>query len=109
MYKTSSSHDILHYGQDHAQTADVHQYLFNLSHNLKIKHPEDWYSIRTQDIMNNDGKYVLEIFGNSIMEMLQRTFPEYPWIPWKFSKLPHGFWNRVGSEKQYLDYLARYK
>ena len=30
--------------------------------------------------------------------MLVNEFPEHKWLPWKFTKVPNGWWQKLGSD-----------
>jgi hypothetical protein len=34
-------------------------------------------------------------------------YPEHTWHPWRFRHVPRGYWNDVGNQRKYFDWLAR--
>ena len=82
------------------------EYLHQLGTRLGYKNMEDWYKISRRDLTKNDGGGLLDIYGFSLFQVIQSTFPEYNWKPWKFSHAPKGYWKDVSNRKEYLEDLA---
>jgi hypothetical protein len=53
---------------------------------------------------------LLHVGGNSLAAkykgspflLLSTVFPEYQWLPWKFSKCPSNFWDNIDNQKTFL-------
>ena len=39
--------------------------------------------------------------------LLAQAYPEYNWLPWKFSRLPLNYWGDVNNLKKYLEWAAK--
>jgi hypothetical protein len=36
---------------------------------------------------------------------LVAVYPQYPWKPWLFDKVPQGYWEDIGNRKEYFAYI----
>eukprot|EP00027_Filamoeba_sp_ATCC50430_P012117 CAMPEP_0168573886 /NCGR_PEP_ID=MMETSP0413-20121227/18779_1 /TAXON_ID=136452 /ORGANISM="Filamoeba nolandi, Strain NC-AS-23-1" /LENGTH=312 /DNA_ID=CAMNT_0008607177 /DNA_START=21 /DNA_END=956 /DNA_ORIENTATION=- len=63
---------------------------------------EQWYSVDTKDLSTRGGEHLLLLHGRS---MLQALYPNYEWLPWKFPKLPKGYWNNMDNQKKFFEWL----
>jgi len=70
---------------------------------------EDWYSITTADIYNHGGKsgLSLDCYNYSIVSALVSIYPEYHWLPWKFSKTPKGIWKNNKYIEGFLNDISK--
>lgn len=67
-----------------------------LTQQLQIKDWQQWYNVTSKQIRKCGGGGLLECFGNSPALMLTTLKPNHPWLPWKFNRVPNGFWeNKV--------------
>jgi len=83
----------------------VNQYLDWLSHILEFKNLEDWYSLTTQDLLNNFGDGLYKRYLN-LYDILVIRFPNEDVLVWKFSKVPSGTWKDKNLHLKYLEHLA---
>lgn len=75
---------------------------------LNIKYWEDWYNVTGEEVDSALGKnLVAEYSGGSLPTVLKDTFPEYPWLLWKFRNLPKGTWGSEETCKQALEWAAK--
>lgn len=66
---------------------------------------EDWYHITQETIYKNGGKGLLHgYFHNSPIQMLQKLYPNYEWIPSKFKKKPKSV-DQTMYEKKFKKWL----
>lgn len=47
-----------------------------------------WYTLTNKEILSHGGRGLVERYRNSHMELLKAVFPEYDWLPWRFSNTP---------------------
>jgi hypothetical protein len=73
---------------------------------LNLNSMEDWYRVTIQDITTHGGNTLLYNYNYSIYKLLTRVFPEYSWLPWRFSSIPKGYWKDKSSHQVYLDWLG---
>jgi hypothetical protein len=80
-----------------------------LSKGLQIQHYADWYHIKLPQIRAKEGcgGALLSLYAGSTPQMLQDLCPEFRWVPWHFSNLPHGFWDDPKNQKQALEWLQK--
>ena len=45
--------------------------------------------------------------NKSIFELVSKYVPEYPWIPWKFRRIPPNFWNDLSNQRKFLESIAK--
>jgi hypothetical protein len=65
-----------------------------------------WYKVSTQAIYSQKGRPLLEIYGNSVSEMLKGVFPEHLWDDEKFHHRPQQFWHSMENQRRFVDQIA---
>lgn len=83
------------------------EYMDWLAKKFNIKSMEDWYKIRTEDIANNRGMSMLRLYKNSPSTLITSSFPNYSWKIWKFTQVPHHFWDSKENQLEYMEWLAK--
>ena len=56
--------------------------------------------------MDIGGKKILRDYNSSTMRLLTTVYPEYDWLPWKFERVPHRFWENVENQRKFLDWAS---
>jgi hypothetical protein len=46
-------------------------------------------------------------YNQSIMRALQDVFPHHTWLPWKFAKVPAGYWETKAHKVQFVHWLEQ--
>ncbi len=46
------------------------------------------------------------IANSHLCDVLSVIYPEYEWLPWRFSYVPKGFWSDLKNQRKYLDWVA---
>lgn len=78
-----------------------------LSEELNITHQEQWYSVNIDSIRKISGSGgILQHFENSLVTALLEVYPQYLWLPWKFTKSPQHYWKKKENRRQYFDWIA---
>lgn len=54
--------------------------------------------------MGNSGLF-LNKYNGSILQLLKSIYPDYEWLPWKFSQYPRNFWDDMQNQREYLDWV----
>jgi hypothetical protein len=72
-----------------------------------IKKMEDWYQIKTSDLINSGGRRILDIYKCSIYKLITSIYKEYDWKPWLFKKVPRSYWNNLQNQKKYLEWFVK--
>jgi very-short-patch-repair endonuclease len=82
------------------------QYLKWLEKEFKIENLDDWYNITAENIEKKYGNSFLCKNGGFIRG-LQKYYPDYEWLPWKFNVVFKEFWNDLSNQKKYMDWLFK--
>ena len=68
---------------------------------------EDWYQVGALDIENNKGGGLLiHYYNSSRLNLLKEIFPDYEWLPWKFTRAIQYFWDDKNNQKTYVKWLG---
>lgn len=84
---------------------NVRRYLAWLGELLGYEEPEDWYQLRSRDIVDHHGGTLLQKCG-SPCAVVMTYFPDHLWYEWLFPRIPRGFWNDPKNVRRYLGWLA---
>jgi len=68
--------------------------------------PEAWYSVSFEDFVRHDGYSLINRFGDSPYALLKTVYPDKQWLPWRFSKVPGGYWEKLENQRTYLEWLS---
>lgn len=75
-------------------------------HWLSIEISEDWYKIRTSDVLDHGGFILLKnYYSFSLCKMLQSIHPHFKFRFWKFQHVGSNSWKSKKNQKEYLDWL----
>ena len=44
-------------------------------------------------------------YNDSPYLMLKTLYPDYDWLPWKFTRAPTNFWDDIKMQRKYMDWL----
>lgn len=83
------------------------QFFARLGGKLGFREMDDWYGLTQRDISVNGGAGILKDFGESIPRALQCVFPDHRWLPWRFKKVPNGFWQDATNRKDFVEWLGK--
>ena len=89
-----------------ADVENHRQYATWLGQLLGFKKPEDWYSIRREDLLQNSGSGLLEYYKNSPYLFVSTIFEKYEFHPWLFPSLPFDGWSDIGMHRRYFRWLG---
>ena len=53
------------------------------------------------------GKSVLYTTSDSLSKLLANVYPEYEWLPWRFSKCPQNYWGDVNNQKKFVNWAGK--
>jgi hypothetical protein len=77
-----------------------------LGDQLGIKSMDDWYSISKEKICSHGGWRLLLYYQDSPQRALKDVYPNHKWLPWKFQKIPWGFFREQQNCLEFLEWLA---
>ena len=67
---------------------------------------EDWYKI-SQELILKIGVGMLYLnYSSCPQEFVKDVFPDYEWLPWKFSQVPNGYWEELDNRIYYAKWLG---
>lgn len=69
------------------------------------KEMEEWYNVKSEDIVKNGGSTLLSYHNSSPSTALQSAYPEHRWELDKFKHKPRRFWEHKNNHKQVFDQL----
>ena len=49
---------------------------------------------------------LIAYYKGSPAKMLSTVYPEYNWLPWKFGKSIHKYWDDVANKKKYIEWAG---
>jgi hypothetical protein len=52
------------------------------------------------------GSGLLSVYKGSPVHLLSTVYPEYNWLPWKFSNVPVAYWTNVNNIKQFVNWIS---
>jgi hypothetical protein len=69
---------------------------------------ESWYRFSNDEIISNRGDGILKRYGYNLWKLLEATYQEVKWQPWRFvhNKVPYGYWNDNGRREEYFSWLS---
>ena len=59
-------------------------HVVNLFKKLGYTTMDDWYKIKLQKVMDNNGNGLIKRYNSSCIKLLTSVYPDYNWIIWKF-------------------------
>ena len=45
--------------------------------------------------------------SNSLIKVLSSVYPEYTWLPWKFTLAPKHFWSEPKNQRWFLEWAGK--
>lgn len=43
----------------------------------------------------------------SVHKLLSTIYPDYDWLPWKFNKAHHNFWDDVNNQRKFMNWVGK--
>jgi hypothetical protein len=87
---------------------------------LSIKDMQDWYKVQVsvniffyfqveiqQEFAVIGGGGLLKKYNNSPWQVLETAYPEYEWLPWKFSRTPKNTWKSDKMVKKFFNWAGK--
>lgn len=84
-----------------------HRYLTWLRGRLRIRETEDWYRLTRAKLSKYRGATLLQN-GYSPLKLLREHMPDHDWEPWRFERVPNGFWHSRSNRAWFLAWLGDY-
>jgi hypothetical protein len=45
-------------------------------------------------------------YNNSPYLAVSSVYPEYQWLPWKFTQCPTGYWDDLNNQRQFMQWVG---
>jgi hypothetical protein len=46
-------------------------------------------------------------YNGSLPHLLVSVYPDYNWLPWKFTRYPRNYWNDIKNQRKFMDWAAK--
>eukprot|EP01122_Echinamoeba_exundans_P001384 TRINITY_DN11454_c0_g1_i1.p1 TRINITY_DN11454_c0_g1~~TRINITY_DN11454_c0_g1_i1.p1 ORF type:complete len:569 (+),score=79.95 TRINITY_DN11454_c0_g1_i1:76-1782(+) len=66
-----------------------------------------WHRITLSDISNRGGTPILKKHRWSVALTLMTLFPNQKWLPWKFDRVPPGWWENTSNHLSFFIWLSQ--
>jgi hypothetical protein len=76
----------------------------SLAKKLQLRTLEDWYQVSSEDLQREGAMAILTRY-DSPLQTLTNIFPEYNWRPWRFARIPPGFWTRKNNVREFFEWF----
>jgi hypothetical protein len=83
------------------------RYMRWLGEKLGCSGPEDWYGVLQGDFEANYGNGCMKRYGCCPTTAVMDLFPDYPWLEWRFARVPAGFWDQPENRRRYIEWLGK--
>jgi hypothetical protein len=89
------------------QSVQSHREFFDhMAKKLNLKHMDDWYNITRDGLLEKRTTVLHEHYGDSLVKALQTAYPEVKWLPWKFTRVPSGYWQHESNVRAYVEWAG---
>ena len=87
-------------------TENKQKYFDWLGSKIGIKQPDDWYEkLSIAVIQQNHGGSLLTMHGSPLVALMA-AYPDHNWIPWRFKRVPVGYWKSKDNVSRFLSELS---
>lgn len=86
-----------------------HRVFFDwLGEKLAIDVCSCWYHVKKEEISSHGGGGLLSLFySGSSVKSLMTVYPDTCWQPWRFERVPDGFWYKVENQLEFMEWVAQ--
>jgi hypothetical protein len=60
-----------------------------------------------KDVYDVGGPSLLSRYNSSISLLLQSVYPQYDWLPWKFTTCPRHYWEEVKNQRKFMEWAGK--
>ena len=53
------------------------------------------------------GSGLLSKYNNSPSTLISQVYPEYEWLPWRFKRIPVGYWEDIKNQRKFMQWAAQ--
>lgn len=83
---------------------NIKNFVKKLGVDMEWKELDDYYQISCDMVAKAGGHAIQRRY--SLIEMLELTFPEHEWLPWRMRCAPKGFFDDLENIRKYLSWLT---
>jgi hypothetical protein len=76
------------------------QWLYKI---LNLTSYDDWYNVSKEDVIRNG--FPMEE-RESLYKYLSISYPEIEWLPWRFSRVPDGYWDYLENRIRFFLWIC---
>jgi hypothetical protein len=87
------------------QPENCRDYLEWLAEQLHITELDGWYDVVRADFRNHFGAGYMQYF-HTPYDALRFAYPDHNWLPWRFEKVPQGFWEDSQQVTAFMRWLG---
>lgn len=81
------------------------RYLTWLRGRLRIRENEDWHRLTRASLIRYRGLTLLQR-GYTPLRLLREHLPEHEWNPWRFERVPNGYWRSRANRRRFIAWLG---
>lgn len=90
--------------QENHRESDI-EHILSIAELANVKHPSDWYELRTSQYDKNLKRRLDRSFNGSLLDALSKIYPEYNFEAKLFFKKPDGFWSQKNRKEHLLSLI----
>ena len=49
----------------------------------------------------------MSYYDGSLYQLLVAQYPTYDWLPWKFERVPRGYWSDISNQRKYMEWVSK--
>ena len=50
---------------------------------------------------------MLQLHNSSLAHLLSVVYPDYNWLPWKFSATPKNYWSEPENQRKFIEWAGK--
>eukprot|EP01122_Echinamoeba_exundans_P009959 TRINITY_DN3597_c0_g1_i1.p1 TRINITY_DN3597_c0_g1~~TRINITY_DN3597_c0_g1_i1.p1 ORF type:complete len:295 (+),score=32.12 TRINITY_DN3597_c0_g1_i1:56-940(+) len=85
------------------EAAHRREFMDWLAAELQLKTKEDWYNVSYNDVQQHHGRSLFRRF-RSLCDVLQATYPDHAFLPWRFATIPREWWKDEKNQRLFLSH-----
>ena len=62
--------------------------------------------VYVKELLDLGGTALIIKFSHPHM-LLSSVYPEYPWIPWKWARVPKGYWFNPENKQKFIEWAGK--
>src|SRR5690606_33263791 len=83
------------------------QFVDWMAKELNVTSQSQWYGMDQHSIVKKGGgSLLIGMYGSSLARLLQAIYPEMEWQPWRFKRVPSGYFNSQENQHRFFEHIA---